>query len=243
VHDRADIDIVVTVLVGLSQIWDTPGSVPFMVAHTATSERTALQNHVPRLHMSLTDHEVVAAAPGQAVKVAAPLDSVLTLELDGAAFALGLTGDELLLAAFGRTVARTIGDGVVAVDVARDGRSVPCALYLYCAGEPQMAATDVVALVHSALAADADDRLLGSAEAADMPAEVLFHYVGTTPARAHLAPLRGHALELRAYRDNGVMRVDWWYDSSRFDEATIQELAEQFPFALIELTSEARPQG
>jgi hypothetical protein len=39
------------------------------------------------------------------------------------------------------------------------------------------------------------------------------------------------------------MRVDWWYDSSRFDEATIQELAEQFPFALIELTSEARPQG
>jgi hypothetical protein len=72
---------------------------------------------------------------------------------------------------------------------------------------------------------------------------VLFNYAGTTPARAGVTPLRGHALELRAYRDSGVMHVDWWFDSSRFDRATIQELAEQFPFALIELTSEARPLG
>jgi hypothetical protein len=207
--------------------------------HTATSEHTALQTQVPQLHLSLTDRDAVAATPGRAVKVAAPLDSVLTLELDGAAFALGLTGDELLLAAFGRTVARTIGDGVIAVDVTRDGRAVPCSVYLYCAGERQMDASEVVAQVHAALAADADDRFPGSAEAAD----VLFNYVGTTPARARMTPLRGHALELRAYRDSGVMYVDWWYDSSRFDRATIRELAEQFPFALIELTSEARPLG
>jgi hypothetical protein len=152
-----------------------------------------------------------------------------------------MTADELLLAALGRTVARTIGEGVVAVDVARDGRAVPGAIYLYCAGERQMDATEVVRLVHSTLAADADDRYLGSADAAAVPAEVLFRYVGTTPARSRIAPLPGHALELRAYRDNGVMHVDWWFDTSRFDRATVQELAEQFPFALIELTSEARP--
>jgi hypothetical protein len=37
------------------------------------------------------------------------------------------------------------------------------------------------------------------------------------------------------------MQVDWWFDTLRFDRATVQELAEQFPFALIGLTSEAMP--
>lgn len=215
-----------------------------MAPHTATSETPALINHVvPSWHMPLTDREAVAGAPGEAASIAAPLDSVLTLELDGAAFALGLTADELLLAALGRTVARTIGEGVLAVDVARDVRAVPRAVYLYCAGERQMDATEVVRSVHSALTADADDRYAGSAGTGDVRAEVLFRYVGTTPARSRVTPLRSHVLELRAYRDHGVMHVDWWFDTSRFDVATIQELAEQFPFALIELTSEARPVG
>lgn len=212
-----------------------------MVApHTATPDSTAILTHVvPELRMVLSDRDAVAGVAKQAAKVAAPLDSVLTLELDGAAFALGLAADELLLAAFGRAVARTIGEGVVAVDVARDGRDVPGAVYLYCAGERQLDATEVLRLVHSALATGADDRYRGAAHAA----EVLFRYVGTTPARSRIAPLFSHALELRAYRDSGVMYVDWWFDTTRFDRATVQELAEQFPFALIELTSEARPVG
>lgn len=215
-----------------------------MAPHTATSDTAALVNHVlPGWHMPLADREAVAGVPGEAVKVAAPLDSVLTLELDGAAFALGLTADELLLAALGRTVARTIGEGVLAVNVARDVRAVPSAVYLYCAGERQMDATEVVGSVHAALTADAGDRFAGSAGAGGVAAEVLFRYVGTTPARSRVTPLRGHALELRAYRDHGVMHVDWWFDTSRFDAATVRELAEQFPFALIELTSEARPLG
>jgi hypothetical protein len=35
--------------------------------------------------------------------------------------------------------------------------------------------------------------------------------------------------------------MDWWYDARRLDAATVEELTEQFPLALIELTSEALP--
>lgn len=184
---------------------------------------------VAQLRMSLVDRQ---ALPGQPALIPAPLDPVLTLELDGAAFALGLTGEELLLAAFGRAVARVIGEGVVAVDVLRG--STPAGVDLCCAGERQMDATEVVRLVHRALLSSAG---FGS----DVTAEVLFNYTGTTPARSGDAALAGYALEVRAYRDQTLMCVDWWYDSARFDACTIRELAEQFPFALIELTSEALP--
>jgi hypothetical protein len=182
-----------------------------------------------QLRMPLVDRQ---ALPGEPALIPAPLDLVLTLELDGAAFALGLSGDELLLAAFGRAVARTIGEGVVAVDVLRG--SAPAGVDLCCVGERQMDATEVVRLVHRALLSS--DGFNG-----DAPAEALFSYLGTTPARADDAPTAGYALELRAYRDQGLMCVDWWYDTARFDEATVRELSEQFPFALIELTSEALP--
>jgi hypothetical protein len=184
---------------------------------------------VAQLRMPLVDRQ---ALPGEPALIEAPLDSVLTLELDGAAFGLGITGDELLLAAFGRTVARTIGEGVVAVDVLRG--SVPAGVDLCCVGERQMDATEVVRLVHRALRSSTG---FGSGT----PAEALFNYKGTTPARADDAPSGGYALELRAYRDQGVMCLGWWYDTARFDTATVRELAEQFPFALIELTSEALP--
>jgi hypothetical protein len=47
------------------------------------------------------------------------------------------------------------------------------------------------------------------------------------------------ALQLSAYRRDGILHLDWWYDNRRFDDYTVAELAEQFPLALIELTSEA----
>ena len=33
--------------------------------------------------------------------------------------------------------------------------------------------------------------------------------------------------------------LDWWYDANRFDRYTIDELIEQFPLALFEMTSDA----
>ncbi|WP_422747448.1 hypothetical protein ACN27E_06200 [Mycobacterium sp. WMMD1722] len=184
---------------------------------------------VAQLRMSLVDRQ---SLPGEPVLIPAPLDPVLTLELDGAAFALGLTGDELLLAAFGRAVARVIGEGVVAVDVLRG--SAPAGIDLCCAGERQMDATELVRLVRQAL-------LSSTGFGADVSAEALFNYSGTTPACADEGPLAGYALEVRAYRDQNLMWLDWWFDSARFDAATVRELSEQFPFALIELTSEALP--
>ncbi|BCI53780.1 hypothetical protein NIIDNTM18_30580 [Mycolicibacterium litorale] len=194
------------------------------------------------LRMRVTDRDAVRGTePGTAERVSAPLDTVLTLELDGAAFALGVAADELLLAALGRTVARTMGDGVVAVDVVRDGRSAPALVDLICLGDRQLDATAMVLMAHQVLTESAAGRLGGSFGDGGVDADVLFNYVGTTPARTATPPLVGHALELRAYRDGGIMQVDWWFDSHRFDHATIQEFAEQFPFALIELTSEAAP--
>ena len=41
------------------------------------------------------------------------------------------------------------------------------------------------------------------------------------------------------YRTDGLVQLDWWYDTRSFEPYTVEELAEQFPLALIELTSEA----
>ncbi|MGE2713828.1 hypothetical protein ACQI4L_07215 [Mycolicibacterium litorale] len=194
------------------------------------------------LRIRVTDRDAVRGIePGTAERVSAPLDTVLTLELDGAAFALGVAADELLLAALGRTVARTMGEGVVAVDVVRDGRSVPARVDLICLGERQLDATGMVVMAHRVLTEVSAGRADGHLGDRGADVDVLFNYVGTTPARTATPPLVGHALELRAYRDGGLMQVDWWFDSNRFDHATVQEFAEQFPFALIELTSEATP--
>jgi hypothetical protein len=40
---------------------------------------------------------------------------------------------------------------------------------------------------------------------------------------------------------NGDMHLDWWYDTSRFDAYTVEELMEQFRLSLFEMTSDASP--
>jgi phthiocerol/phenolphthiocerol synthesis type-I polyketide synthase E len=94
--------------------------------------------------------------------------------------------------------------------------------------------------------------------AAQPPSDVFFCYLAAVPEAPYGAgpvqfdtdaamPVRetvpglGHALQLRAYRTGDVLQLDWWYDSRRLDRVTVEELAEQFPLALIELTSEAIP--
>jgi hypothetical protein len=171
--------------------------------------------------------------------VSAPLCEVLTGELDGAAAALGLTVEEILLAALGRTIVRTIGDGVVAVDLPGHAATVH-PVELTCAGPAVISASDMLAAAHHSVAALALRRMAhdaaGDAHAQPLGDVLLVHGVGEQVAE----PARiGHALQLRAYRRDGVLALDWWYDARRFEAYTVEELAEQFPYGLVELTSEA----
>jgi len=200
-------------------------------------------------------------------RISAPLSGVLSRELDGAAHELGVPVEHLLLAALGRTVQRTIGGGVVAVDVTRPmraelgtdlGRTVgplptTRTVELACVGAGEVDATQMVIDVRAAVAAGVPR------ETGLVPSELALSYVGAVPdpipcdLSAQIdgdwaAPVRevvagfGHAVELRACRSGGVMYLDWWYDARRCAEYTIEELAEQFPHALVEITSEAVPE-
>ncbi len=175
--------------------------------------------------LTLADYDA-AGAPTAAdlQRVAMPLTESLSAELDGAAAHLGVLAGKLLLAALGRAVARTIGCGVVAVDV--DSHVIA----LDCVMPADLDATEMLAHVCSALAGSTARR------PEQAPADVAFRCAG--PAEE---PLPGHALQLRARRDNGLVELEWCYDARRFERYTVEELAEQFPQALIEITSEAVP--
>jgi hypothetical protein len=81
------------------------------------------------------------------------------------------------------------------------------------------------------------------ADGTHMRAETFLNYIGLltdgTDPSYETPPGLGYALELRAYRVDGQLHLDWWYDSARFDPYTIEELTEQFPLALFEMTSDA----
>ena len=49
----------------------------------------------------------------------------------------------------------------------------------------------------------------------------------------------GHAVELRAYRCDGVLHLDWWYDRRRIESTVAESLADGFSRALMELIREA----
>ncbi len=193
-----------------------------------------------RANMQLTDYDTVGR-PGVAdlAKKTAPLSALLTQELDGAAGALGVASEVILVAALGRAIERTIGSGTVAVDVPGFGTSVQT-MKLSCAAPGQIHADDTLAAVHRALEALSTGHTVHAIrdDGREHPvSDVLFVTGAAAPARAHL----GHLLELRAYRDGDVMVLDWWFDTRSFEAYTVHELAEQFPLVLIELTGEATP--
>jgi hypothetical protein len=101
---------------------------------------------------------------------------------------------------------------------------------LSCTSAGLATATESLGAVHRSLSAGPSAPKIAAAP----PSEIFFSYLGTEPG------LR-HALELRAYRADDLVQLDWWYDTRSFDPYTIEELAEQLPLALIELTSEASP--
>ena len=204
----------------VSHFRDTPGSVLIMM----------------RANVQVTDYDVADAPQRDDIAVlTAPLSVVLTQELDGASAALGLSADVVLVAALGRAIARTIGEGVVAVDGSGLHRSAH-SMAIPCVGPDQLSATDMLAQVHHAVAMSCLDRIMQdvSQDAPVHPSsEISFTYGGADPA-----PLR-HGLTLSAYRQGEVLALEWSYDARRFEPYTVQELSEQFPYALIELTSEA----
>ncbi len=178
--------------------------------------------------LRIADHETFdAPRAADLAKISAPLDSTLTSELDGAQWYLGVAGEEILLAALGLAIARTIGEGVLPVDVAGRSGSVP--LSCTCAG--LATATETLGGVHRYLSESPNTPKI----AVEPPSEICFSYLSAEPGRRY-------ALELRAYRAQGLVQLDWWYDTRSFDSYTVEELAEQLPLALIELTSEAVPQ-
>ncbi len=213
----AVIDVGVTLLGELSHFWDIGSTVSAMlIADFASSP------------LRIADHETVdAPQAADLTMISAPLNSTLTAELDGAQWYLGLGSEEILLAALGLAIARTIGEGVVPVDVAGHSGSVA----LSCTSAGLATATEALGAVHRSLSAGSTAPKL----AAQPPSEIFFSYLGTEPA------LR-HALELRAYLADGLVQLDWWYDTRSFDPYTVEELSEQLPLAMIELTSEAMPQ-
>ncbi|MCV7279450.1 hypothetical protein H7J88_07300 [Mycolicibacterium flavescens] len=187
----------------------------------------------------ITDHDVAETGRSATMsKRSTPARDELTAELDGATEWLGLPADEILLAALTRTIARTLGEGLVRVDIASERGSLLDAVPMVCASAAQATATEVLASVHRTLAG-------ASEHVAAATSEVYFNYIGEVPAATEpvqdTPPGLGHALEVRVYRADGDVHVDWWYDTSRFEAYTVEELTEQFPLALYEMTSDALP--
>jgi hypothetical protein len=189
-------------------------------------------------NLQITDYDVDGRPEGDEIAVLSTvLSEVLTQELDGASAALGVNADDILLAALGRAIERTIGQGVAAVDLPGHGRTM-YSLKLSCVGPQLVDATEMLAGVHHMMAAVSLRRTVHGVP--DDPhaqplSDILFAYDTCEPEPAGL----GHLLELCAYRRGGVLVLNWWYDAPSFERYTIQELSEQLPFALIELTSEA----
>ncbi|WP_286274124.1 hypothetical protein [Mycobacterium antarcticum] len=193
-----------------------------------------------RANLQLTDYDAEGRPRVEDLElVPAPLSPLLTMELDGAVEVLGLTSEEILLGALGRAIERTIGSGQVTVDVPGYGARVH-PLTVQCAAPRQIDADGMLTSAHHALAELAVRRMVHGVPDDPRPqpvSDVLFASGDTAVTRPYL----GHLLELRAYCDQDVMALDWWFDARSFESYTVAELAEQFPLALIELTSEATP--
>jgi hypothetical protein len=207
---------------------------PYLADRPSEMTFPAHTTAIPTLRV--IDHDVAHSTPPVLEKMSvAPSDEV-TAEIDGATEWLGVAADEILLAALGRTIARTFGEGVVAVDVTGERRWLLHAIPLLCASAQQASATEMLRDVHRTLSAV-------PAPAASLSSEVFLNYIGILPEGASPAyetpPGLGYALELRVYREDGLLRLDWWYDATRLDRYTIEEFTEQFPLALFEMTSDA----
>jgi hypothetical protein len=207
---------------------------PYVADRTSDVTYSVDTMALPRLRV--IDHDIAEGTAPVLDKLSTVPSDEVTAEVDGATEWLGVAADEILLAALGRTIARTIGDGVVAVDVTGERRWLLQAIPLLCAGSQQVSPTQMLRDVH---------RMLNATHAPSdtLSSQIVLNYIGELPDGTdpsyEMPPGLGYALELRVYRTDGLLHLDWWYDSARFDRYTIEELTEQFPLALFEMTSDA----
>ena len=159
--------------------------------------------------------------------IVTPPSSELTAELDSAAEWLGVSIEEILLAALGRTFGRTRGDGSVGVNVV-DSQQTSRPVSLLCAAALPMGPTEMLQGAHNSLAAT-------SGRPAVAP-EIVLDVSGAAAPGPAACPL-----ELRVSRDveHAALRLEWWYDTAHLDPYSVEEMVEQFPLALIEITSDA----
>ncbi len=177
--------------------------------------------------MDVFDHPTIDTVPTQLEKFSTSPSSELTEELDAAAEWLGVQVEEILLAALGRTLGRTRGEGTVTVDVTGGHRWLSHPVTVICSDTPSVGPTEMLQAAHSALA--------GAPGRASAESDLLLNVSG---ARLIDEPA-GRPLELRVQRVDGLLRIDWWYDARRFEAYSVEEMAEQFPLALIDITSDA----
>ncbi len=194
------------------------------VPYTADEAKAAFVAPISE-SLDVFDYAVAGAQAAQLQNVIAPPSSELAAELDGAAEWLGIPAEEILLAALGRALGRARGDGAVAVDLI-GGHRVPChPVLLICAAGLPMAPTEMLQGAHNALAAAPGRACRESEISLRVPSA---ERGGST-----------YALEVHLTRIDGSLHTDWRYDARRLDRHSVEEMAEQFPLALIEITSDA----
>ena len=147
------IDTAVTVLGALSHIWDIRCTVGCMVApYMADEVRNTLVASAPE-SLVVVDHAAADGAARHFENVVTAPSSELSAELDASAEWLGVTVEEILLAALGRTFGRTRGDGAVIVDVAGGQPGVCRRVSLLCAAGAPMGPTEMLQGAHNSLTA------------------------------------------------------------------------------------------
>ncbi|MGB2922517.1 MAG: hypothetical protein WA944_05950 [Mycobacterium sp.] len=176
--------------------------------------------------LEVFDHPVVEGNAPRFEMLRMTPTSEFADEVDGAAEWLGIPVEEILLAALGRALGRTRGEGEVAVDVVTGPVPTHRAVWLICSDAAPMGPTEMLQGAHTALAAAAGRAAIRCEVLLDVAAEA-------TDSGS------GHALGLHVHRAGGALHLDWRYDTNRFDAYSVEELAEQFPLALIEITSDA----
>ncbi len=174
--------------------------------------------------LDIFDRVPAPAEPARFVTHPSLPSSELDAELDGAAEWLGVRTEEILLAALGRTLGRTRGDGAVAVSVRSAAVAAPEPIMLLCAAGWPMGPSELLQGAHNALLPDAGHP--------HSPAAITLSVDG--PADAAQTPLQVH---VRRTADG--LSVEWTYDAGRLDDYSVEEMAEQFGLALIEITSDA----
>lgn len=196
-----------------------------MVAPYMADEVRPFVTPVPA-SLQVVDHPSAEGIAPRFASLSSPPTSELAEELDGTADWLGVRVEEILLAALGRTLGRARGEGAVAVDVTGEHRWLYHTVSLICSDSPAMGPTEMLQGAHTTLAA-APGRPTAQSE-------ILLNVAADQNEAGG-----GHLLELLVHRTEGQLQFDWSYDATRFDAYSIEELAEQFPLALIEITSDA----